>query len=244
MTVKSMLAAGLTVLCAPFALAQTVVHVDVANDGAVQDGTSWATAYREIQDGIEAARRAFGGEVWVAAGTYDEVRVNAGSLRMRAGIDLYGGFAGGEAVRDQRDPATNIAIIDGRQSDGGEAAEAVVLGADDAILDGFVVRGGQGEDGAGMLNIAASPTVLGCTFTQNVAQRFGGGVLNVDGATPVFKNCRFVRNYAGNSGGAMGNTNAAPSVEDCEFIENTAGNVGGAIFNVEGGGRVPDALGV
>ena len=235
MTAKPILATILTVLFAPLALAQAVFYVNAASTAPIQNGTSWATAFSEIQDGIEAARQAFGGEVWVAAGTYDEVRSNAGSLRLRAGVDLYGGFTGTEAVRDQRDPAANVTIIDAESSNGGEPAASAVLGASDALLDGFVVRRGQGEDGAGMLNIAVSPTVVNCTFTENVAQRFGGGVLNVDGATPVFKGCRFVKNYAGNSGGGMANTGAAPSVEDCEFLDNDAGNVGGAIFNVEGG---------
>lgn len=235
MTAKPLLAALLAAFCAPMALAQTVIFVNAANTAPVQDGTSWATAFTEIQDGIEAARQSFGGEVWVAAGSYGEARANAGSLRLRAGVDLFGGFAGGEAVRDQRDPDANVTVIDAAVSNAGAPAAAAVLGANDALLDGFVVRHGQGQDGAGMLNIAVSPTVVNCTFTENVAQRFGGGVLNVDGATPVFKGCRFVKNYAGNSGGAMGNTNAAPSVEDCTFEENSAGNVGGAIFNVEGG---------
>ena len=235
MTAKPLLAAAVALIFGPLALAQTVVFVDITNAAGPQDGTSWATAFSEIQDGIEAARQEFGGEVWVAKGTYGEARANAGSLRLRASVDLYGGFVGDEAVRNQRDPAANVTIIDAAESNNGEPAASAVLGASDALLDGFVIRHGQGQDGAGMLNIAVSPTVVNCTFTENVAQRFGGGVLNVDGATPVFKNCRFIKNYAGNSGGGLGNTNAAPSIEDCIFSDNAAGNVGGALFNVEGG---------
>lgn len=219
----------------PTASAQTIVYVDIRNTQGIQNGASWSTAFREIQDGIEAAREAFGGEVWVAAGSYVEGRPNAGALRLRTGVDLYGGFAGDEVVREQRDPAANITIIDAGASNNGEPAQNAVLGADDTILDGFTIRHGQGQDGAGMSNIAVSPTVRRCVFTENVAQRFGGAVVNVDGAQPVFSNCTFYRNYAGNAGGAIANTGAAPSVEDCVFRENSVGNVGGAIFNVEGG---------
>lgn len=224
-----------SVLFAVGAPAQTVFYVDKANQGPVKDGASWATAFTAIQDGVEAARAAFGGEVWVAAGNYGEARPNAGSLRLRSGVDLYGGFAGGELARDQRDPAVNITIIDAGESNNGGPAASAVIGANDAILDGFVIRHGQGQDGAGMLNIDVSPTVINCVFRENVAQRFGGAVLNAEGATPLFRGCRFASNYAGNSGGAIANTNAAPAVEDCVFEQNDAGNVGGAIFNVEGG---------
>lgn len=215
--------------------AQTVVYVNSRNTAAVQDGTSWATAFSAIQDGIEAAREAFGGEVWVAGGVYDEVRPNAGAVRLRSGVNVYGGFAGNEAVRSQRDPAANITIIDAGESNGGAAASVAVFGANDSILDGFRISHAIGQDGAGMTNIAVSPTVVNCVFTENVAQRFGGAVLNVDGATPRFERCVFTKNYAGNAGGGMANTGAAASVVGCRFVGNEVGNVGGAIFNVEGG---------
>lgn len=215
--------------------AQTVIYVDKDNNTGVQDGTSWATAFTAIQDGIEAARENFGGQVWVAEGSYGEPRPNGGSVRLRATVDLYGGFKGNEVVRDQRDPATNATIIDGGASNNGEPADSAVVGANDTVMDGFTIRHGQGQDGAGMINIRVSPTVVNCIFTENVAQRFGGAIMNVDDARPVFRGCTFFRNYAGNSGGAIANTGAAPSVESCTFTENSVGNVGGAIFNVEGG---------
>jgi len=232
---KSIALLGLVLLLAPVATAQTVVFVDSRNTAGIQNGTSWNTAFTTIQDGIEAARTAFGGEVWVAGGEYNEARPNAGALRLRSGVNLYGGFAGDESVRSQRDPETNVTIIEAGQASGGAPAAVAVFGANDTIIDGFRITHAIGQDGAGMTNIAVSPTVVNCVFTENVAQRFGGAVINVDGATPRFERCIFAKNYAGNAGGAMANTGAAASVVDCEFLENSVGNVGGAIFNVEGG---------
>lgn len=232
---KSIALMGLVLILAPLATAQTVVFVDSRNTTGVQNGTSWGKAFSTIQDGIEAARAAFGGEVWVAGGEYNEARPNAGALRLRSGVNVYGGFVGDEAVRAQRDPDANVTIIDAGESNGGAPAAVAVYGANDTILDGFRITHAIGQDGAGMTNIAVSPTVVNCVFTENVAQRFGGAVLNVDGATPRFERCVFARNYAGNAGGAMANTGAAASVTDSAFRENSVGNVGGAIFNVEGG---------
>jgi len=212
-----------------------VYYVNRANTSGQEDGRSWATAFTTVQPAIELARIEFGGDVWVAKGIYGETRANNGALRLRSGVDLYGGFKGGEVLRAQRDSKLNPTIIDGRKANGGVAAPTVVLGADDVILDGFMIRGGRGEDGAGMTNIATSPAVLNCVFADNIATRFGGAVINIDGATPLFQNCRFIFNRAGDAGGAIANTGAAPSVFDSEFSDNSASNVGGAVFNVEGG---------
>ena len=50
-------------------------YVDQSNTGA-EDGTSWGTAYTTIQPAIDAAFGDGGGDVWVARGTYSEVRVS------------------------------------------------------------------------------------------------------------------------------------------------------------------------
>ncbi|MBI2432515.1 MAG: GDYXXLXY domain-containing protein [Candidatus Hydrogenedentes bacterium] len=210
-----------------------VVFVDRANTSGVENGLSWSTAYTTIHAGIEAARRNFGGEVWVAEGVYAEERSN-GTLRLRPLVDVYGGFAGTETARNQRDWQANVTVIDGATADAGEPAENVVTGADDARLDGFTVRGGRGSHGAGMLNIENSPLVANCTFTDNLASEFGGAVINVDGALAQFIDCLFTANSAEESGGAVANTNASSVFEGCTFSENTAAAAGGAIFNTPG----------
>lgn len=207
-----------------------VFYVDHANTNGTRNGLSWNTAVTTIQEGIEIARRNFGGEVWVASGVYGENRENAGSLRLRSGVDVYGGFLGNESARSQRDVKAHITIVDGATANDGMAAASVVLGTDNTAFDGFTVRGGRGENGAGMRNIEVSPTVRNCTFTGNAATLFGGGMLNVDGANPVVQNCEFIGNEAGGSGGAVANTAASGDFQSCTFVANTAEVAGGAIF--------------
>ena len=61
-------------------------------------GKTWATAKRNISgtNGAMAAASS-GKEVWVAAGEYTE----SATVTLKAGVRLYGGFAGNETAREQ-----------------------------------------------------------------------------------------------------------------------------------------------
>lgn len=217
-----------------------VVYVDQGNTSGVEDGASWATAYTTLQSGIDDAWRGFGGEVWVAQGTYDESRDNAGALLLRFGVSVYGGFQGSEAVRNQRDPAQFLTVIDAGAANGGSPAATAVFGENGAVLDGFTIQGARavddltGNSGAGMINNEVSPQIVGCTFKDNEAARFAGGVLNVGNGVPVFEACVFLDNRAGESGGAVANTDCSPEFRGCRFEDNRAQEVGGGILNTPG----------
>ncbi len=99
-----------------------------------------------------------------------------------------------------------------------------------ATIDGFKITAGYARedsdvfsDGAGMIVVGASPTVIGCTFAQNEAKR-GGGMFNAN-ASPIISGCVFDGNTAegkhSGSGGGMGNTDSAPTLTNCRFTRNT-----------------------
>lgn len=202
-------------------------------------GTSWNDAFGSIQDAVDAAYADGGGEVWVAAGTYLDVGGEAtetysiGSdhqvtttytVGMKAGVRLYGGFAGTETARNDRDLRVSKTIING------SSTQICVYGDNDATLDGFELRNGHGEFGAGMCNYKASPNVAHCTFTGNSAATIngrgcGGGMLNYDSA-PTVNACIFTANETsgvyGVSGGGMYNYYSAPTITNCMFIQNKA----------------------
>ena len=88
------------------ALAQ-VYRVDKDTSARPGDhgGQTWDTAYNAIQEAVDAASAAGGGEVWVAEGTYTDT--NDPIVQMLENVHLYGGFVGigtggNETQRDQQ----------------------------------------------------------------------------------------------------------------------------------------------
>ena len=205
------------------------------------NGTTWDGAFNTIQPAIDAAFAAGGGEVWVTRGVYDEVRLTlSGALSMAPGVQVYGGFIGTETARDERDWEANATRIDGSQARAGSSAYHVVVGAEDAMLDGFEITGGRavgaGDDdqvGGGMLIKNASMTVARCTFFVNVGG-WGGGLAIVTSASPTIERCIFENNQGTvNGGGVHVWDQCAPLFRDCIFTNNSAERMGGALL--EGG---------
>jgi hypothetical protein len=117
-------------------------HVRPDGDDAA-DGLSWATARKSLQATIDHAKLR-GGEIWVAAGAYRE------HLIVPAFVHLYGGFAGTETGRAERDPQTRPTVIHGN-----ELPNVVVFqnsGFRVSTLDGFTVTGGGRHTGGAGLN--------------------------------------------------------------------------------------------
>lgn len=202
--------------------ANMAVFVDAGNASSVADGTSWATAFTTIQPAIDKAVLAGAGEVWVAEGTYTGTGNTV--VTLHANVEVYGGFAGNETTRDDRRWAEHVTSIDG------EGSRRCVIGADDAVLDGFFIMNGHAaEYGGGLYNSAQSPQVAHCTFTVNTAQ-WGGAIFNA-AASPTITDCTFLANVSteGGYGGAVFCSGGAPSITACTFTGNVSTS-GGALF--------------
>jgi hypothetical protein len=219
--------------------ALTVVFVNKASTAATPDGLSWATAYPTLQIALDmAVERAH--EVWVAKGVYDEKRSTFpngdanpnGCLEMQSGVDVYGGFAGTETERTQRNWTANQTVIDGSQAVHNPEqrpaygpAKGVVVGADNTILDGFVIRGGAAgaDGGGGMFNPSGTTVIAHCIFRDNSGDK-GGAMLNTGNASPIVTNCLFYDNSASTGGSAIHSQGSArPIVVNCTISQNTGG---------------------
>lgn len=224
--------------------APRVLHVD-ADRGPGGDGSSWETAYADLQDTLAAAAQAPAvEEIWVAAGTY---RPDQGtgdrdaSFYLQNGLALYGGFAGNETQRNQRDPRHNETILSGDLLGNDQEVESlhhlmdhpsrsentytVVISKyvdDTTILDGFTISGGQSN-----WDFRIEP--------YNVYHNSGGGLLNHN-AHPVIRNCRFINHFAHYGAALYSEEGGGMTLHNCYFSNNYAEGEGGAI-NLNTGGH-------
>ncbi len=204
------------------------------------NGSGWGANATSLANAMQIAKN--GNSIWVASGTYIPVNTspaspNSPTFQLLRGVSVYGGFAGGETTLSQRNVAANHCILSG-QLTGSTNAFHVVTGDNFARLDGFEIIAGKAggsafddESGGGLLCVGTTPTIVGCAFTGNCAQLFGGAVFAYTTCAPVFINCVFANNTAVDDGGAVmfyGNVNA--SVINCTFNGNSSPN-GSAIFD-------------
>ncbi len=221
-----------------------ILYVKSSAAGA-NNGTSWANAYTSLQTALDTA--AGGGyEIWVAAGTYRPFRSfpvtnPADTFQLHNGVALYGGFAGAETQRSQRNWQTNVTTLSGYWFILGNPHYAyhVVTGSGTnaaAVLDGFTVSGGKANGdlwdayGGGMINVGGSPTVSNVIFNGNSALLNGGGMVNALTSNSTLTNVTFTGNSATRGGGIfIGQSN--PALANLTFIGNSATSDGGGMYN-------------
>ena len=239
------------IIAAAFAIAlgtsgagATTIFVRAAASGA-NNGTSWTDAYTSLQTALAAAVST--DEIWVAAGVYKPTATadRMFSFTLKNGVGVYGGFAGTETMRSQRNPDVNVTALSGDIGSGGVTTDNSyhVVTSDNTvtatgILDGFTITGGRADGvadpvdrGGGLYVNGGSPTFARCTFSTNYASNRGAGV-RVAAGSPSFTDCRFLLNIsetagAGLSAGSVGSM----KVTACAFRNN-------AVNNPTGGGGI------
>ena len=230
---------------------QGILYVDCDMAAGANDGSDWNNAFVDLQDAIEIAANAGGEvtEIWVADGTYKPDRgtgLRTLSFQLLDGVGIYGGFAGGETERTQRNPEINMTVLSGDlNGDDGEAfanndenSYHVVNGSGTegaAVIDGFTVASGNADGsnserfGGGIYIYNGTPTISNCTFGNNLATVAGGG-MNNEKSSPTVTNCTFSGNSA-EQGGGMRNLYSSPTLTGSVFSRNSATARGGGMSN-------------
>jgi len=225
------------------------IYVNAEANGN-NNGTNWNNAYISLQHALSKANK--GDEIWVAKSIYfpTDGEDQSISFKLKENIVLYGGFNGSETNISERNWELNQTILSGNIGDKTIRTDNsihIVVSANNAILDGFVVedgyaigRGGPGEGNRqkqeqGKPKTHTSPDAI----MQSANTNSGGGILN-------FKTCATIRNtiirncYAGKGGGAYNMTNTSghpggaspsPVFINVKFQNNYAIGRGGGMEN-------------
>ncbi len=225
-----------------------VRFVDADSNAVQPDGLSWDDALRDVGEASQSAADALetyddidSCEVWVAEGTYFVYENGANdTIEITEGVQLYGGFIGGETAREERDWLSNAALLDGRKNEGSSSrVRHVVTAGDGAVLDGFDIEHGNADGdkttddgrGGGLLVESGAPLVVNCDFTSNFA-KLGGAVYSEE-SSPLIHGCDFELNGADLSGGAIVLDGGGGEIDACSFSNNEALNNGGALRTFE-----------
>lgn len=226
-----------------------IVYVDASATGA-NDGTSWADAYTDLQDALNADNTPAPAQLWLAAGVYKPVvpqtygsptgGERGRSFIPRSGITIYGGFSGVESSLEQRDWEANRSVLSGDIANSSTTdAQGIVQHPNDlgggnsyhvvyansqtfasAILDGVVITGGWADN-----------TYQTCTSSFGYHSRHGGGVYS-DNGQPVFHNVLIIGNKARCYGGGVYNTSGGRlKFENVTIRYNEAERGGGGLYS-------------
>jgi len=211
-----------------------VVYVNADATG-LNDGSSWANAFTNLQDALTEARNAANdsnpsndvAEIWVAAGVYKPTTTTTNrnaSFQLVNSVSLYGGFSGVETKRSQRDsdPLSNDTILSGD-----------LLGNDTSTPwdDPTTYNDNSYAVCSADSSIGAGTVIDGFTITGGNCSSYGGGIYCL--GRPQLRNLFFRANYGANGAGLcvwLQSTTTNPFViSDCMFLQNGAKCGGGMV---------------
>ena len=219
-----------------------IVYVNVVNIAApIQNGSSWATAYGNLQTALASAPT--GSEIWVAQGTYKPTNtsIKTISFNIPSGVMVYGGFVGTEVSQNQRNFTTNETILSGEIGSVANIQDNsfhVVFfdGASNVTrLDGFTVRDGNSNYTPPSIIVYPSSSVL------PVSNNDGGGIALDNGSSPTIANCKILNNKAIIGAGIFATNSSTPSVINCTIMGNES-TFGGGVYHLSSNGDYKNVL--
>ncbi|MBN1317438.1 MAG: hypothetical protein JXA42_18295, partial [Anaerolineales bacterium] len=198
-----------------------------------------------------------GDQIWVQAGLHKPGAARSDSFVMKSGVEIYGGFAGGELDLSERDWEANLTVLSGdidnndvtnasgvvtgyQNVNGDNSYHVVTAGSDvtaTARLDGFVITAGLANgsspdyNGGGMFNDNSSPTLTNLVLIGNKATGSGGGMFNKNGSNPFLTDSTLERNYASTGGGIYSEASSG-ELTNVTFTGNVAADQGGGLYNM------------
>ena len=185
-------------------------------------GKNWANADTSLAKALHTFSNCdIIDEIWVAKGTYYPKDFNPfpdpnprfHTFLLTDTLSLYGGFSGTESSIDQRDIAANPVILSGDYnnddvvSGSGDnltfannlenASSVISLFAQQAVIDGFTITGGNSDFGGGGITAdGTNAEIVNCLITKNEATFQGGGFSVDSESNLIMRDCTFSLNKA------------------------------------------------
>lgn len=207
--------------------AYTTIHYVSQSSGADDSDGSRSHPWRTLGHALDATTAGANARaaILVAAGTYAGTTIS-----MKPYVDLLGGF---DAASWKRDIQEHVTVLDG------EGKRRVLLGADHARLDGFVITNGRVRGkGAGLLADGVSPQISNNVFVENMTlapvpwkpdkmhetANDGGGIAVLRDGAPEISHNLFLRNHTeAGRGGGIACERSSPRIESNVFLDNQTG---------------------
>lgn len=200
------------------------IYVDASRPNDAGPGTSWATAYKYIQSGVDAA--CLGGTVYVAAGVYDQPATTPDEMEvvyLNKSLTLIGAGALTTFI-DGKDSYRGISIA----SEPGQVN----------TVRGFTIRNGEAQEipvrrlstfigqaaGVGISFPDASPGLF--NGSRNMPD--GGGIFITDQHVVTIEDCAIIDNYGQNGGGIY--NSGQLTMNRCTVANNRSYDEGGGIY--------------
>ena len=136
------------------------IFVDLTATTGANNGTSWTDAFVDVQSAL--ANWFPGDEIWVADGRYTpHASDRTATYALPDGVQMYGGFAGGETDRAAANPELNLTVLSGDLAgdDMGPVSTSEITRSDNSLhvvtasnlttaplLDGFIVSDGNADN--------------------------------------------------------------------------------------------------
>ncbi len=153
----------------------SILRIDQSASGA-NDGTSWTDAYDSLHTALTNVNN--DDELWLKGDTYKPHATDRTiSFEVTKRINIYGGFAGTETLRSERDPSTNISVLNGdigTTSDDSDNSYHLICVCGDTIpagstlyFDGFDICNGN-SNGDKALGYHRSPAICHHDFSGKI----------------------------------------------------------------------------
>ncbi|MEG1187504.1 MAG: fibronectin type III domain-containing protein [Bacteroidales bacterium] len=186
--------------------------------GGTGDGSSWDKAAGDLNQIVDATERYSDDQIWVAEGTYQIT----GQLRLRASVDMYGGFSGTEIELSERDMSRKSTIV------GGDFGTLVADGdvSYQTVIDGFIFKGANcpvlPTNVYGNIYLFQNSLIKNCIITGNLFQKNSA----VGMEKSVMENCVIYDNTTTDWNAAIDLVNGS-KISNCVVVNNKGKANGG-----------------